>query len=168
MLLVALKSKVKRAATSAIRVAPLVITKACTAIKMMNTVKPITRPCVPDPPTTKELNARIIYPLNRSPNVKINRVEDTFSPSPKTVEVNKSEGNTEKSVGFSTNNTISNIKRLKIRLKAINASRICVGRGTTIEKTTTNTEIATKASVVKKALLPCAIVWVTSYAVHVF
>ena len=53
-------SRVKRAATSATRVAPFVITINWTAMMMMKMMSPITYPSTPRVPTTKVAKARMM------------------------------------------------------------------------------------------------------------
>ena len=95
-------SRVNRAATSAMRVAPLVMTTNCTTTRMMK----IITPTITDSPATKVPNASMTCPATAvaSSGVaasaeRISRVEAMFSTSRNSVVASNNDGNTLKSRG---------------------------------------------------------------------
>ena len=82
-------SRVKRAATSATRPAPLVITTNWITTRIRKTMRPTTTL----PPTTKLPNAEMTSPA--SPCSRIRRVPEMFRPSRKSVATSSSDGKTE-------------------------------------------------------------------------
>ena len=98
-------SRVNRAATSEMRVAPFVITTNCTTMRMMKMISPTTT----DPPATKLPNASITRPATRVASVavgasaeRIRRVEATFSTSRYSVVASSMDGKTENSRALPT------------------------------------------------------------------
>ena len=89
-------SRVKRAATSATRPAPLVITVSWITIR----IRKITRPTTTLPPTTKLPNAFTTWPA--SPCSRISRVTEMLIASRKSVVSSSRLGKTEKSSAFCT------------------------------------------------------------------
>ena len=84
----------KRAATSATRVAPLVMTMNCTAMMITKMINPITYPSMPTAPTTKVPKARTSFPWNWLPWERMSRVEETLRARPNTVAMSRRVGNT--------------------------------------------------------------------------
>jgi len=96
-------SSVKRAATSEMRSAPLVMTMNWMTMMIRKMISPTTT-C---PPTTNCPNASMIRPAKAFS--RINRVEATFSARRKSVPMSSSEGNVESSSGvFTLSTTMSN------------------------------------------------------------
>ena len=84
-------SKAKRAATSAMRPEPLVMTMKFTKTKMANTITPMMKlPLMIKPPNAAMTLPAASTPL--SPFDKIRRVEDRFNASLYTVEISKING----------------------------------------------------------------------------
>ena len=65
---------------------------------MIKITKPIATPSVPPAPVTKVAKARTIFPSKLAPFARIRRVEETFMPRPKIVDISKTEGKLEKSI----------------------------------------------------------------------
>lgn len=96
-----IESRVKRAATSEMRSAPLVITTKFTITRIRKMIAPTMK----SPPIANRPNAAITAPAACSPCppwVRISRVEATLSDSRNSVTNSSSAGNDEKSVGRST------------------------------------------------------------------
>ena len=132
-------SSVKRAATSATRSAPLVITINCTRTMIRKMITPrIMFPCVIRLP-----NARITEPA-LPPLPRICRVVDTFKPSRNRVVISSSEGNMENSSASEIFMVIIRIKMDNPMLTTSKTSISQVGRGMIRNKTmiTTISEIA--------------------------
>ena len=88
-------SRVKRAATSAIRPEPLVITTKFTTSRMKNTTRPMTK----FPPIMKLPNASITWPAAPGPACpfdRMRRVDARFSDSRSIVAISRTVGNDEK------------------------------------------------------------------------
>src|SRR5690625_7219852 len=97
-------SSMKRAPSSAIRPAPLVITTKLMMTKMMKTISPT----VKLPPTKKCPKASITRPAASGPScprMSTTRVEATFRPSLNKVENSSTAGNAAKSRGRSEEHT---------------------------------------------------------------
>ncbi len=116
-------SRVKRAATSATRSEPLVMTRKLTTVR----IRKITRPTARLPPTTKLPNASTICPA--SPWSRINRVVATESARRNKVVSSSTAGNEEKASGRGRYND-STISRQEMQmLMAISTSTTEVGNG---------------------------------------
>jgi hypothetical protein len=100
-------SRVKRAATSLMRVAPLVMTWNCTITRIRKMMMPTARPPAPaPPPATKPPKALMTWPATLRASsalsasaVRIRRVEAIFRTSRKSVVPSSSEGKTLNSSG---------------------------------------------------------------------
>ena len=103
-------SNVKRAATSAIRPAPLVITVKLITVR----IRKITIPTTKLPLTTNSPNASIRSPASASD--KIRRVVPTFRPNRYNVKIRSNVGNPVKSEGFLRNRITSRINIARARL----------------------------------------------------
>jgi hypothetical protein len=127
-------SSVKRAATSAMRVAPLVITTNW-IITMM--AKMITA-TISDPLATKLPNTSMTLPAANSPRdwalVRISRVVPMLSTRRKSVMANSNDGNDEKSSGDRMYITVTRITALRVILAARKKSMIDVGSGVRITR----------------------------------
>ena len=133
-------SSVKRALTSAIRVAPFVITMNW----MITKIRKTTTPTIKLPPTTKSPNVETIFPA--SPFNRIKRVVATFSDNRKRVNSSKREGNAATSNGrFAPNVTNSNMIELAI-LQARNMSNKNVGSGISNTTSVIKNAIASQSS----------------------
>lgn len=120
-------SRVNRAPTSAIRVAPLVITIKLTTTRIRKTITPITK----SPPMTSCENPPITLPAASVPELpsdKITRVVAILSDSRVIVAISKIVGKEEKSSGFwihsatikmSTENAIENARPISIKKAGI-------------------------------------------------
>ena len=124
-------SRVKRAPTSAIRPAPLVITTKLITVRMMNT----TRPTAVLPPTRKWPKASITLPAASGPvwpSSSTIRVEATLRDRRSSVVTSRMVGKTEKSSGFlvyiATSITITDTAMLKVNIR----SSTNAGSGSTI------------------------------------
>ena len=96
-----IESRVKRAATSEMRSAPLVMTTKFTITRIRNRIAPTTK----SPPIAKRPNAAITAPAawpSWPPWVRMSRVDATLSASRNKVTNRSRAGNDEKSVGRST------------------------------------------------------------------
>jgi hypothetical protein len=82
------------------------------------------------------------------PFVRINLVDETFKPSPKTVEMRRTVGNDEKSMALGEYSTIRRIKMDSRRFNDINRSNTGPGNGMMSIITTTIAIIATKRSAI--------------------
>ena len=133
-------SRVNRAATSATRSEPFVIT-----IKLiMTSIKNTTKPTKMFPPTTKDPNVSTTAPA--SPPDKIALVVETFSASRNNVSTNKREGKIEKSSAvriFIAASRVSNAKAILIIIKKL---RSVGGKGMTSITTIKITPIITDKS----------------------
>ena len=123
-------SRVKRAATSATRPAPAVMTTNCT----MTRIRKITRPTTRLPPTTTCPNASMTLPA--SPSVRIRRVEEMFSDSRISVVTSSSAGKTLKSSARRAVSAVSRMTSETVRLTASSRSSSGLGSGSTIMTTT--------------------------------
>ena len=128
-------SSVNLAATSLIRVAPLVITTNCTMIRMINSTTPTTTL----PLVTTEAKVWITPPAAASAAsglaasaARISRVVAMFSTSRISVVPSKTDGNTLKSSGLCTKIVVSRINAASARFAASSTSIINAGSGTTI------------------------------------
>ena len=139
-------SRVKRAATSAMRVAPFVMTIACTAMMTMKMMKPMTRPSAPPEPTTKEAKALIILTLNFEPWERMSLIVEILRARPKTVVTRSMVGKIENSVAFFVKSTMRRMRIATVRLKARRASRRIEGTGMMIMRTTATALAATARS----------------------
>ena len=118
------ESSVKRALTSEIRVAPLVITMNWIVTKIRNT----TQPTIRLPPTTKSPNASTIFPA--LPSRRIKRVVATLSASRYSVINSSKDGKTETSNGRFAFKVVNSNKIAIAKLAAKNVSSRNAGSGT--------------------------------------
>ena len=121
-------SNVNRAATSLMRVAPLVMTTNWMTTMMVKMITP-TASC---PPVTRSANACTTSPaawVSPVP-VRISRVAATFSTSRNSVMASSSEGKTANSSGLLTYMVVTSTSTLSIRLQTSSTSSIHVGSGT--------------------------------------
>src|SRR5690606_18233203 len=121
-------SSEKRAATSATRSAPLVMTTNCTMVRIRNT----TRPTIRLPPTTKLPNVSMMWPA--SPCSRISRVVAMEMPSRNRVVTSSTEGKDEKDSG--EGRYMATISRMadSVMLVPISTSTSEVGSGRIIMK----------------------------------
>ena len=120
-----IESNWKRAATSAIRPEPLVMTTKFTITRIANTIIPITK--LPD--ITKLPNASMTWPAAAVPSCpfdRISRVEAMFSDSRIMVEISRMVGNDENSSGAWMNSEV-----IRIRIETV--IEIARKRSSTIE-----------------------------------
>ncbi|CFP62558.1 Uncharacterised protein [Bordetella pertussis] len=122
-------SSEKRAATSATRSAPLVMTTNCTIVRMRKT----TRPTIRLPPTTKLPKVSMMWPA--SPCSRISRVVAMEMPSRNSVVTSRTEGNEENARG--EGRYIATISRTadSVMFAPISTSTSVVGNGRIIMKT---------------------------------
>jgi hypothetical protein len=125
-------SRVNRAATSATRPAPLVMTTNWMTMRITKMISPTTI----DPPTTKWPNDSMTWPAN--PCSSTSRVALTLSASRNIVAMSSREGKIEKSSGRVTYMLTSRISTAPVMLTAMSRSRSTVGSGT-MSMTTMNT-----------------------------
>ena len=121
-------SNVNRAATSAMRFDPLVMTVKFTTRRIRNT----TPPTIKLPPTANFPNVSITCPAAPVPSPplsRISRVVATFRPNLNKVVISNSDGNTEKSSGRSSDNPTSRINTETPMFSASNMSRTSGGSG---------------------------------------
>ena len=133
-------SRVKRAATSATRPAPAVMTMNWTITRIRKT----TRPTITLPPSTNEPKACTTLPA--WPWSRIWRVTETLIASRSSVVKSRSDGNTDSSRASFVYIEISTTTRASERLTVIRRSIRTVGSGSTIITTTTTTAKATNRS----------------------
>ena len=130
-------SKVKRAATSDTRSAPLVTTIICTNTIIRKMIIPSTMfPWAIIKP--KDLITPPASPLLP----RMARVVDTFSPSRNSVVISSRDGKIEKSRASATVMVITRINMDREMLTTSSTSSRIVGRGTTINRTTMTTASA--------------------------
>ncbi len=113
-------SNVKRAATSATRPEPRVMTEKFTASRIRKT----TAPTIRLPPTAKRPKVSMTSPAARAPSPplsRMRRVVATFRPRRNSVVMSSSDGKTEKSSGFSR---LSDTSRISTDTPMLNASRM--------------------------------------------
>ena len=118
-------SRWKRAATSAMRPEPLVMTTKFTITRIANTIIPMTKL----PPITKLPKASMTWPAAAVPSWpfdRISRVEARFSDSRSMVEINRMVGNEENSSGAWMNSAV-------IRIRIDRMIEIASRRSSTIE-----------------------------------
>ncbi len=123
-----IESRVKRAPTSAIRPAPLVITMKLIVTRIKNSARPTAKL----PPTRNSPKASITLPAASGPvwpSIRITRVDATFSDSRSSVVNSSTEGNAEKSSGFSVSMLTISTMIARAMLKVNNRSRMKVGNG---------------------------------------
>ncbi len=128
-------SRVKRAPTSAIRPAPLVMTMKLMIVRMMKTMIPTAK----FPPTRKWPKASITLPAASGPVCPCSsttRVEATFSDRRSSVANSSTAGNAAKSSGLRVNMATSRIITDNAMLKVNSRSSRNVGRGSTIMPST--------------------------------
>ena len=130
-------SRVNRAATSATRPAPLVITMNWITIR----IRKMTRPTTIEPPTTKWPKLSMTLPAN--PWSRTSRVALTFRASRNMVAISRRLGKTLKSSGFCTYMLIRRMVTPPVMFTARSMSRTTVGSGTTIITTTATTAAGT-------------------------
>ena len=109
-------SSIKRAATSAIRPAPLVMTTKFMTVR----IRKITIPTTKLPLTTISPKASISSPAFASD--KINRVVATFKPNRYKVKISNNVGKPVKSEGFFMNRITKRIRRANAKLTPSNMS----------------------------------------------
>ena len=119
-------SRVKRAATSATRPAPFVITMNWITIKIVK----MTRPTMTEPPTTKLPKLSMTLPAY--PWSRISRVTDTLSASRNNVAIKRYDGKIEKSRTRVVNIDASSASVAIAMFVTSNKSTSGVGNGTTI------------------------------------
>ncbi len=134
-------SRVKRAATSATRPAPLVMTTNWMTMIIRNTTSPTTT----DPPMTKWPNAATTLPPLACSSTW--RVTLTLSARRYMVATSSSDGKTEKSSARLTYIDVSRITTAPTRLRVIRRSMSCVGNGTTNMTTTHTIAVGTPTNV---------------------
>jgi hypothetical protein len=121
-------SKWKRAATSAIRPEPLVMTTKFTITRMVNTMMPMTKL----PLITKLPNAWMTWPAAEVPSwpcANISRVEARLSANRSMVEINNTVGKAENSSGVWMNKLVIRIRTEKVMETASAKSRRSGGSG---------------------------------------
>src|SRR5579859_947449 len=148
-------SKVKRAATSAIRVEPLVITTKFTMIRMANTITPMMKL----PLITKLANASMTRPAPPVPSwpcARIRRAEARLKARRISVESSNTVGKELKSTGFSMKMAVIRIITEKVSDTAseMSSSQVGIGRISVISRTMTPSA---------KARSPRRIAWVTLF-----
>ena len=124
-------SSVKRAATSEIRVAPLVMTTNCTTIRIRNRITPITT----DEPVTKDANASITLPAADTPPasaLRMSRVVAMLSTRRSSVVASSTDGKTLNSSGRVMKMVVIRINAASAMLAAISRSMTTGGSGTTM------------------------------------
>ncbi len=136
-------SRVKRAATSAIRPAPLVITTNCTTVMMTK----ITRPTTKLFPTTILPKASITFPA--SALVRIRRVEEIFSARRKRVAVSSREGKMLRCRVSLIKRVVSRMIREKVIFRVSRMSRTSLGTGTIMMATTITKATAARISMLR-------------------
>ena len=123
-----IESSWKRAATSAMRPEPLVMTTKFTITRIANTIIPITKL----PLITKLPKASMTWPAAAVPSwpfERISRVEAMFSDSRSMVEINRMVGNDENSSGAWMNSEVIRIRIDTVIEIARNRSSTIEGRG---------------------------------------
>ncbi len=136
-------SRVKRAATSAIRPEPLVMTMKLISTMIMKMMKPTMK----SPPTTKLPKEWITRPTAPGPSWpwrRISRVEAMLRERRKRVVTRSSDGKEEKSSGLVLYIDISRMTRPMVMLSDSSRSRIMVGRGRIMTIRMATTPTATK------------------------
>ena len=121
-------SRWKRAATSAMRPEPLVMTMKFTITRIANTIIPMTKL----PPITKLPKASMTWPAAAVPSWpcdRISRVEARFSDSRSMVEINRMVGNEENSSGAWMNSAVIRIRIDSVIEIARNRSSTIAGSG---------------------------------------
>jgi hypothetical protein len=139
-------SRVKRAATSAMRPAPLVMTTNWITTRMMNTTKPTTKL----PPTTNCPKALMTEPAAAVPSWpcrSTSRAEATFRARRNSVRTRSSEGNTENSTGFRMYIDTKRVRSETLMLVVSIMSRRRAGTGTIIMARIPTTATASTSSV---------------------
>ncbi len=123
-----IESNWKRAATSAMRPEPLVMTTKFTITRIANTIIPITK--LPD--MTKLPNASMTWPAAAVPSWpfdRIRRVDAMFSDSRSMVEIRRMVGNDENSSGAWMNSEVIRIRIETVIEIARNRSSMIEGKG---------------------------------------
>ncbi len=149
-------SKVKRAATSATRPAPLVITMNWITMIMRNT----TRPTMTEPPITKCPKEETTLPALACRSTW--RVTLTLSARRNMVAISKREGNTEKSSARFTYMLVSRMITAPTRFRVIRTSMSWVGKGTTSITTTQTIAVGTPTKVkrlLRNSATPALLSW---------
>ena len=121
-------SRLKRAATSAMRPEPLVMTTKFTITRIVNTMMPITKL----PLITKLPNASMTWPAAAVPSCpcdRIRRVEARLSASRSIVEISRMVGNEENSSGVWMNSAVIRISTDRMIETARNMSSTSDGSG---------------------------------------
>ncbi len=121
-------SRWKRAATSAMRPEPLVMTTKFTITRIANTMMPMTKL----PPITKLPKASMTWPAASVPSWprdRISRVEARLSESRSMVEISSTVGNAENSSGAWMNSDVIRIRIDSVIEIARNRSRMTGGKG---------------------------------------
>ena len=139
-------SKVKRAATSDTRSAPLVMTISWTSTMM----KKITKPTTTLPPVTSW--PKFLMTTPGSPVVRIIRVLDTFIPSRNRVVMSSREGKMENSSASEIFIVIIRIMTDSPMLMMSRMSKICGGSGINRNMTTTTTNSAITLSKIRLSM----------------
>ena len=137
-------SKVKRAATSAIRPEPLVMTTKFTVTKIANTITPMTKL----PLMTKPPKAWMTLPAAAVPSwpwPRIRRVDAMLSARRSMVDISSTVGNVENSSGFWMNSTTIRMSTDTVIDSASDISSRNAGIGST---STVSTETTPKASAI--------------------
>ena len=144
-------SKVKRAATSAMRPEPLVITT-----KLISTmIRKMMMPTAKLPPTTKLPKDWITCPTAPWPSwpwSRMSRVEAIFSASLNRVVISSSEGKEEKSSGLVLYMLISRMSMPMVMLKESSMSSRKGGSGTIMTRRMATTPSATKRPDISKLI----------------
>ncbi len=140
-----IESKVKRAATSAMRVEPLVITTKLTITRMIKTITPIRKL----PPIIIWPNAWMILPAGSPPSCpwpRIRRVEATSRPSRNRVVTRSTVGNEVKSSGRFIKSVVIRINTADVSEMASKRSIRIAGIGVTRRRMTSTTPSANATS----------------------
>jgi hypothetical protein len=124
-------SRVNRAATSATRPAPFVMTTNWMITRMMNTTSPTTKL----PPTTNWPKEWMTVPAESGPSWpcrRMRRVEATLRPSRNSVSTRSRAGKIENSTGLRMYRATSSVSRDRLTLVVSIMSRASAGSGTII------------------------------------
>ncbi len=147
-------SKVKRAATSAIRVEPLVMTTKFTITRIANTMTPMTN----SPPMTNCANAAMTSPAACSPFwplARISRVEAMLSDRRNSVDSSKIDGNEVNSSGFLIISAVTSTRIENVIEIASNKSSSTGGSGTSMmarmPSTPTASPISPRSSMLRRS-----------------
>ena len=137
-------SRVKRAATSAIRPEPLVITTKFTITRMMNTMMPMTKlPCITKLPKASMMSPAASVPDD--PCDRIRRVEAMLRPSLNMVAIRRIAGKAVNSSGLLMNSAVIRISTEKQidTASATSSSAFGMGRSSMTRSASTPTPMAT-------------------------